>query len=196
MSAPGTECNTIGCKFITCGLNGIRFDHGSVIDCLFYDIGAGAITFLGANGFCCLVYGCTVDGNAKNTTTGVEFPSGTWGPFVLINTIIYDCITGVSGQANGGNGRFTSRNNLFNNNTTDYATSSYETFIGELTDAPNFNNEVGQDYTLSSGSSAVDAGFDGYEVQGSSQGRDIGFTEIPTSVGGGLLMPNKRGNKQ
>lgn len=190
----GTECNIVGCKFMSCTLDGVEITHGSVIDSLFYDCGVVAISFLGFNGFSCMVYNCTIDGNAKNTAIGVSFPASFWGHYVLINTIIYDCATGVDGQANGGQGRLTSRNNLLYNNTSDYANSSYETFQGEVTSAPTFTNEGSQDYTLGD-SPAVGTGYDGYDINSSTQAADIGFLQ-KVLQGGGLLGPNKRGGKQ
>lgn len=192
----GTVCVAIGCKFLNITADGIEIDHGTVINCLFYNCGSTAVQFLGAAGFTCIVYGCTIDGNAKTTNTGIDFPPAAWGAFTAVNNIIYDCGVGIDGVANGGQGRLMSRSNLLNNNTTDYGNSSYETFIDEVTTAPAFTNEAGGDYTLGA-SDAVGAGFDGYAIDGSTQAADMGFLQKDISGGGGgLLMPNKRAGKQ
>lgn len=195
----GTENGLFGCTFLSCGNHGIDADTAYVIDCLFYDIGSKAITLSGANGFSCIVYGCTIDGNGKNTTDGIVFPVAFWGPHTAINNIIYDVETGITGHSQG-NRRFTSRNNLLNNNTTDYASTSVFTDKGEVTAAPGFTDEASQDYTLADGSAAKAAGFDAHEAHGSTQARDIGCLQRVEGGGGGggggLLMPNKRGGKQ
>lgn len=191
----GNNLTVIGSKFLNC-TDSIECDWGVVIDCIFYNSSINAIEFTGANGFVCTVFGCTIDGNAKNTTTGISFPAGFWGPYTAVNNIIYDCGTGISGQGNGGLGRFLGRNNLLNSNTADYGSGSYETFIGEATDAPAFTAEGSQDYTLTGGSPAVSAGFDCYAINESSQASDIGALQRAVGAGGGLLMPNKRAGKQ
>lgn len=192
----GTACCIIGCKFFSCTSTAVEITRGAVIDTLIYDSGSIGIEFTGANGVLCVVYGCTIDGNAKNTTTGIVLPAAFWVPAVIVNNIIYDCTTGISGHNNGGRGRLMSRNNLLNNNTTDYANAGYETFIGEITTAPAFTDEGSQDYTLAS-SDAVAAGFDAYAINGSTQMKDIGSLQKDVgAAAGGLLMANKRAGKQ
>lgn len=191
----GIDCGFYGCTFLSNGVDGAEITSGEFIDCLFYNTGSRAIEFIGTNGAACTVYGCTIDGNAKSTQLGIRFPFSFWHWPVVINTIIYDCVLGIGGYGSGG--RFISRNNLLNNNTTDYD-AGFETTLGLVTSAPGFTDESSQDYTLGDGSPAIDAGFDGYETHGSTQSRDIGFVEKAGDVGGGggLLAPNKRGGKQ
>lgn len=191
----GTNCMFFGCTFEDCAGDAIEVTYGVVTNCIFINTGVVAIDFLGSNGFLCAVYGCTIDGVSKNTTIGISFPASFWGPFIAINNIIYDCSTGIGGH-NNGNHRFIGRNNLLNSNTTDYANAGYRTEPGEITTAPAFTNEAGEDYTLGS-SDAVGAGFDAYETEGTTQAADIGALQKDLAAGGGgLLMPNKRAGKQ
>ena len=192
----GTNCLFFGCTFEDCVGDAIEVTYGVVINCVFINITGDAIAFLGSNGFLCVVYGCTIDGVADNTTVGIQFPVSFWGPFAAINNIIYDCATGMAGQDNG-NHRFIGRNNLLNANTTDYANTGYRTEPGEVTTAPQFTNEAGEDYTLGSSSPAKAVGFDAYETEGTTQGADIGALAVVAGAGGGgLLSPNKRAGKQ
>lgn len=188
-----SNCMFFGCTFEDCTDDGIEITQGIVVNCIFINIGAVAIQFAGSAGELAAVYGCTIDGVGKNTTTGIEFPS-VWGPYVAINNIIYDCGTGISGHDNG-NHRFIGRNNLLNSNTTDYSNVNYRTEPGEVTSAPGFNDEAGEDYTLGGGSPAIKTGFDVYETEGTTQSMDIGALQKGGGEGG-LLMPNKRGGKQ
>jgi len=191
----GIAIQVVGCWFESNTVDGIDITWGTVADSVFYDQGGVAVSFGGSNGYPCAVLGCTIDGNAKNTTTGVLFPASFWGPYILINTIVYDCITGVDGH-NGG-GRFIGRNNLLNNNTTDYGNAGYSTLVGEVTSAPAFSDEASQDYSLGATSPALDAGFDAYEVAGASQLADIGAIDSTASGGSGGAGPaNKRAGKQ
>jgi len=182
----GNNTTVVGSKFLNC-TDGVECTYGTIIDCIFYNASGNAIEFIGANGFSCVVYSCTIDGNAGNTTNGISF-SGNWGPFTAVNNIIYDCGTGINGHANGGKGRLISRNNLLNSNGADYDSASYETFIGEVTGAPAFTAEGSQDYTLAS-SPAVGVGFDANAIDGSAQEKDIGALQKAISgAGGGLLV--------
>jgi hypothetical protein len=189
----GTTSTFLGCRFLSNTQDGVDLEYGSVIHSVFYNNDGNGITFVGANGWTCLVYGCTFDGNAKATGTAIEFPTAFWGPFIAVNNIIYDCTTGMNGTDQGT--RLVSRNNLVNSNTTNYATG-YQTFEGEVTSAPAFTDEASQDYTLGPTSPALQAGFDGSTTSGDTEKADIGAHESSAAAGGGLLGANKRGNLQ
>lgn len=182
----------IGCRFTNNTTEGAEVSAATFIFyCTFVGNGADAIECLGGNGVFAFVVGCTVDGDGKTTNTGIDLNSSFWKRAIIINNLIYDCVDGII-CANQGT-FFISRNNLVNNNTTDY--TNFETFEGEVTDAPQFEDEAGGDYSLGLGSPALNAGFDGYLQNGSDQLADIGAIES-TAAGGGLLAPNKRGGKQ
>ncbi len=181
----------IGCRFLNNGGNGVETNNGGyILDCVFFSCGTQAINFVGgSHDFIYIVYGCTIDGDTKDTTVGVDFSSSERGLNVVVNSILYDCATGIGGLDQGA--RLVSRNNLVNANTADYD-PGYETFEGEVTGAPVFTTE-GSDFTLQATSPAKGAGYDAAEVAGGSSSRDIGAHQ---SAGGGLGGANKRAGKQ
>ncbi len=186
----GSAATFINCKFYRNGSAGIDCG-GSVVcyNCVFFSNVGDAIDGGPLNETPVIVINCTIDGDAKDTDSGVVKSSAYRGYVVVINTIIYDCTTGIT--SNYGD-RDILVYNLLNANTADYAgdASGQE---GEVTAAPDFVNEVaGADYSLNSGSPAVSAGTD-Y----SADNMDIGAIQTAAGAGGGgLLMPNKRGGKQ
>lgn len=189
----GNNCVVVGSRFINSGQHGVTMQFGSVIDCVFFNVTSDAIHFNGVGGESCVVYGNTIDGNAKNTTIGIKFGTSSAFPRIAINNIIYDCDIGITGVTPAG--FLVSRNNLVYNNTDNY-TNGYTTYDGEVTSDPLFTDEGSNDYTLSESSPAKKAGFDASVISGDSPGRDIGAQQSIDAGGGGLLMPNKRGGKQ
>ncbi len=193
----GDGCNTqngpvfIGCRILSNGLDGIETDNGAVvIDCVFFSNGSLAINFNPAShDWTYVIYGCTFDGDSRDTTTSIGLSGGQRSTVAIVNNIIYDCTTGIGGLNQGR--RFISRNNLVNSNTSDYA-SGFTTFEGEVTGAPVFAAE-GSDYNLQSSSPAKGAGYDGSIAAGGSSSRDIGAQQ---TVPGGLGGANKRAGKQ
>jgi hypothetical protein len=128
-----------------------------------------------------LVINCTVDGDNKDSTEGIECDDyseicGT----VLLNNIIYDCGVGIVGEATP---TFQiGENNLVNNCTTDYSNWPSDLQESDITDAPGFETE-GSDYTLASTSAARNAGAD---LSGtSSPGMDLGAYQSEDAGGGG-----------
>ncbi len=186
----------IGCRFDNNTAEGIEASAGIFIfDCTFSGNGADAIECLGGTNTVTLVLRCTVDGDGKNTNTGIDLGSSFSARALVVNNIVYDCVEGIDCASQGT--FFISRNNLLNNNTTDYPGSRFQTFEGEVTTAPQFEDEASGDYSLGSASPAKNAGFDGYLQNGSTQRADIGAIESTAAGGGGgLLMPNKRAGKQ
>lgn len=185
----------IGCRFSNNTGNGIGVSGSSwVHSCTFFGDGGGSITLLGGAGAYVTVLGCTIDGDGKTTDTAIDCNTSAWGRIVIANNIIYDCTRGIESEDQGT--YFISRNNLLNNNTIDY--TDFQTFEGEVTSAPQFEDEAGEDYSLGSASPAKNAGYDGYLLNGSTQRADIGAIESTAAGGGGggLLMPNKRAGKQ
>ena len=181
----------IGSRFYNNGVDGIDVNLGGVvIGCLFFSTGSRAIAFGGGtNDFTYVVYGCTVDGDGKDTAKAIEFPTGYRGMNVAVNNILYDCTVGIAGLDQGV--RLVSRNNLVNSNTNDY-TNNYQTFEGEVTGAPVFTAE-GSDYTLQATSPAKAAGYDQSVHLGNTPHRDIGAHQ---AGGGGLGGASKRAGKQ
>ena len=109
---------------------------------------------------------CTIDGDGKDTDSGII--TGGKGS-AIVNNIIYDCTTGITGTAGYGGDVILS--NLLYSNTANYSNVVNEQ-DNETGKAPGFTDEAGGDYTLAKGSDARNAGAD---VSGaSSPGVDIG----------------------
>ncbi len=176
----------IGCRFTSNSTVGIETGaFTSVFNCVFRSNGADAINCLGGDGTYVLILGCTIDGDGKDTNTGIDLGSSSWKRAMVVNNIVYDCVSGIDSAGQGT--FFISRNNLLNNNTTAYPGSRFQTFEGEVVSAPQFEDEAGSDYSLGSASPARGAGYDGYLLNGSAQRADIGAIES-TPAGGGLLV--------
>ena len=125
----------------------------------------------------------TIDG--ENSGTGFEL-TGSWTRFSIVNNIVYDCALGVDGSgAAKWEARQVSINNLMNSNTVDYEASSFRSGIGfsDISDAPGFTDEGGDDYTLASDSAARNAGADASGM--SSPGMDIGAHQSEDAGSGG-----------
>jgi hypothetical protein len=104
------------------------------------------------------VIGCTLDGDNTSGCTGIEATGET--DAVFVDNIIYDCDTGLDVAATWYEtaGALIGYN-LVNSNTTDYSTTQEE-LVGhnDVTSAPSFTDEAGDDYTLGGSSPAIDAG--------------------------------------
>ena len=186
----------VGCRSYRNGIYGFRLKSGLLLDCVAFSNISDALFFFGSAFEFAVVSSCTVDGDSKDTNTGVALATATHPLGIVINTIIYDCITGLDVRP-GMNELVISRNNLLNANTTDYVGSA-ATFKGEVTGAPDFVAEATQDYRLNSSSPAKAAGFDESQLEGASSGKDIGarqrieaggvggITKL-VGVGGGLV---------
>lgn len=149
----------VGCRFDNNGDVALKADtHVVVIGCTFFSNGLQAISYTLTGGLCVIV-NCTFDGDAKDTTVGIEVTK-TNASIVLVNDVIYDCVTGISNTLGNKGESVISRNNCVNANTTAYTDAA--TFTGEVTAAPQFTNEVGgADYTPAAGSPLIDAGLNG-----------------------------------
>jgi len=150
----------IGCRFYsnTYGIVSSNAGFATVlIGCTFFSNSAVNIYVGGANSLH-VIANCTVDGDAKDSNSGLELDNNT-GFLTVLNTVLYDCVTGYSSPGNMGE-RVISRNNCVNGNTTAYTNAT--TFTGEVISAPAFVDEVaGADYHPDTGSPLRDAGFDG-----------------------------------
>jgi len=133
----------------------------------------------GGGGYPAILIGNTIDGDSKDTTTGISTPALQY--FVAINNIIYDCATGISQGASTWRSNYVA-NNLLYSNTTNF-TNVTDEHDNLTTDAPAFTDEAGGDYTLASGSAARNAGADASGT--SSPGMDIGAHQSADAGGGG-----------
>ena len=104
------------------------------------------------------VIACTLDGDNDGSCVGIEATNESDALF--IDNIVYDCATGMDlGSTFYETAGGIVCHNLVNSNTTDYSVASEE-LIGhkDVTGAPAFTDEAGDDYTLGDGSPAIDAG--------------------------------------
>ena len=118
------------------------------------------LRIMGETGQLGLVLDSLVDGDNKDSDVGIEIATyfATNDGAAVINTLVYDCVSGIEGYALiGFPPNVFSYNNLVNGNTTPY--TNFGTTGGEITTAPTFINE-GTDYTPASGSPAIEKGMD------------------------------------
>lgn len=190
----GISCGPLGaffnCRFYNNAAAAI--DCSSTVlcwNCTFYNNGSDAIDGGAENESHVIAINCTIDGHVSSTNRGVYKNPAVRGMCAVINCIIYDCMTGI--ECSNGE-RDLLIYNLLNDNDSDYGGSASDQEGTHVTGAPDFVNEVaGADYTLNSASPAVGAGHD------EDNNMDIGSHQRTAGTsGGGLLMPNKRGNKQ
>lgn len=176
----------IGCESKTSGTNGFSFTSGITAHCMSFSDAGTSFSFTGNNTAAAYVVDCTIDGDGKDTTTGINFSSATIFQTLAVNNIIYDCATGLSSGRDLGE-LASALNNLVNSNTTNYVNS--QTFSGEVTGAPLFTSE-GSDWSLQSGSPAKAAGIDAGIPSGDGASyMDIGAIQRQEPAGGGGLNP-------
>ena len=160
----------IGCRFFSNGSDGFRETNSTageaciLLFCEFFSNNTSAISITAANDTMTVVVGCTIDGDSKDTVTGLLVGTGSFtrNLVCVVNSIFYDCVTGINSE-NQGNALI-SRNNLVNSNTTNY--TGFQTFTGEITGAPTFNNEGTNDYRPGAGSPLKNVGFDANQLEG------------------------------
>lgn len=124
------------------------------------------------------VINCTVDGDGG----GVGINSGTAiRRQYFINNIVYDCTTGIdAASVSFFNIGFT---NLLYSNTSNYLDYDTRAQATDVYTAPTFTDEANADYTLGSGSGAINTGTDFSGT--SSPGQDIGAHQSADAGGGG-----------
>lgn len=160
-------------RFIFCSSTADQYGYqmaytpGILLHCII--AGATSVGFYGGNYHQpVIIINSTIDGNAKDSTHGINLAASA-GQAILVNNIIYDCQIGIISHASQNMELQVGHNNLLNNNTTDYST--WDRSDDDVTGAPEFTDEASGDYTLQAGSAARNAGFD---FAGASPGMDIG----------------------
>ncbi len=154
----------ISCLFYTNTLWGIISQAGTYYNCAGYANGSGSYQFdsIASNIPSC-VLGCTIDG--ENVDPGINFIGSGSVLTIVVNSIIYDTTLGIDTDENIGELAI-ARNNLYNNNATDvnaFLAVSAGNGIGnrgDVTGAPAFTDEGGDDYTLGGASPALNAALD------------------------------------
>jgi len=139
------------------GLYGLACAGGVVWKTIANGNAGVGLSIEGETGILGVVLDSFIDGKYQNTIAGIEFLGYMEGA-VVINTLIYNCVSGIKGvEGVGFPPNVFSYNNLVNGNTIPY--TNFGTTSGEVTSAPLFVNE-GIDYTPASGSPAIEAGID------------------------------------
>ena len=165
----------IGGKFYNCqafsnGDEGFIGNSSAVfLNCLAYFNGGYQIkdTVIGST----VIANCTVDGG--NIAEGIYLAGDVEA---VVNTIIYNCTTGIIGSVSYSDSTIISRNNLFFSNTADR--TNWPSDVNDVTADPLFTAE-GSDYTLQDGSPALAAGTDAGDL-GAGSGIDIGaLQQVP-----------------
>lgn len=186
----GVACGAMGCFFMCTFSDNVLsgIDCGGQLvcfSCIFFSNGGIAADGGPANEHHVILINCTIDGDSKDTTTGILKPSSNRGMCAVINTIIYDCATGIESHKDE---RDLFLNNLMNSNTSDFAGSASDQESTHITSAPDFVNE-GTDFALNTSSPAKGAGTD------QSNNIDIGAHQLSGAGGaaGMLRHPGTEG---
>lgn len=153
------ELILFGCKIFANGDDGVFANNSVVMSSLFYGMTGSTDSYVtGSASTTTSVIGCTMDGEGVTGGIGIRQQNAAAPPSLFVNNILYDLGTAV--DLAGASGGFSLAGyNLINSNDTDY---SNITAIpnSDVTGAPQFTDEAGDDYTLASGSPAIDAGLD------------------------------------
>jgi hypothetical protein len=152
-----------GCRFYRNGRHGVNQATGNLylFACEFFSNVTNNILF--ANGTLLTVINCTIDGDGNDSDAGIATTTGN-GFQLLINNVIYDCVTGISNAVAQGVENYASIHNLVNANGTPYTNAS--TLEGEITSAPEFHDEANNDYRPGFSSPLLSAGFDANKIEG------------------------------
>jgi len=148
------------------------------------------VSMASSNGVCA-VLDCTGDGE-NATGYGLNVFLGYDG-VVIVGNVFYDYATAAIRSSADGGGLILCAHNLLHSNTANY--SNLVSVEGDVTSAPQFEDEGSDDYRLASGSPARAAGVDaGKTVNGTSYA-DIGCHQAQAAAGGGgiLIHPGMTG---
>ena len=144
------------------GDHGIYTGDGTVSMCLSYENGVSGDyqIYLNTGSYgSASVIGCTVDGD-DSTTNGVNgiFITGNSQPVAIVNTIAFDCNVGIYANNDCGEGCVADAILMYSNDTdrTNFLTGDNDV---SGTGDP-FTDSGNNDYSLGSGSEAIDAGRD------------------------------------
>ncbi len=175
------SCTFINCEAFSNTQNGFEVDVGGIIlyNCIAFSNALSGISGKGNAFTVAVMFNCTVDGDSKDSDNGWASSSGQL-PVCLVNNILYDCTDGIDGNANGDDASRIGFNNLVNSNTN--AHNNWGPTGDDVTGAPAFTDEGANDYTLGSGSAAIDAGSDHSGT--SSPSMDIGAHQKAGAAGG------------
>jgi len=126
----------------------------TILNSLFYDNGDGPAIRYGDDIRAC---GNTFDGDGQGASIGIQVGGGL--PSIISNNIFFDLNLGVNFEDTNNEETYFNGYNLFSNCTTDY-----DNMTNESTDISNsvdpFTDSGARDYTLASGSAALEVGLD------------------------------------
>jgi len=160
----------INCLFYANGKSGCICDADETLfyGCSWWNngISSSPTAIFGQSLSAMTVINCTFDGENDANAIGIYLPAAANNlPCLVINTIIYDCASGVEGSAASVDVRFLCC--LFNSNTANTTNILQAPTAGDgigndgtITAAPAFENEAADDYTLGAASPAIGAGWD------------------------------------
>lgn len=131
-----------------------------------------------------LYMNCVVDGDGKTTTYGIDATNAYTRGCSIYNCIFYDCGTGLRGPSVSIDDVF-GGHNLFYANTTDSTDWPSRNQVGDVSGDPAFTDEANDDYSLGTGSAALNAGWD---YIGSSDGMDIGAVQMEDAGSSGGIV--------
>ncbi len=150
--------NFTGCKIFGNGA-GMSMGRSTVIGCLLYDNG-GSVN-LNFTSYGCIVMNNTIDGDNVANSVGIRLDANIYGISTVMNNILFDLAFGVDSDyivANGGTENWDY--NLYYDNVDDYENNNCEGPNDVSGTGDPFTASATRDYTLKSGSEAIDAGFD------------------------------------
>ncbi len=158
-TGPGFDTDTTtmanGCIARTNSGNGfISRAQAHIGNSLFCDNGDTSIIIFHSS----LVSNCTIDGGNSQVGIGVAGPM-----CAVVNSIIYDCTTGINDLSSREQGQI-SKNNLFFSNDTDR--TNWPSDASDIAADPLFVDADANDYRLSAGSPALAAGIDVGSIDG------------------------------
>ena len=215
----GIEMNSINCRAVDCDVQstngtGIQILGNtvgrSVIDCYIHDSSVKGIeTSAGAAANFAVI-------NTIIDTCGIGYEVNSQA-CILINSVIYNCTTGISDTGSFPN--FTALNNSITSCTTGASWTAnildsfwdYNNWHGNTGDVTNVTKGLnatanapeytaaGSDFSIIEGGNMDGTGFGlkvGVGATASKQSQGAYEATISSGGGGGLLMANKRGNKQ
>jgi len=154
----------VGCRFYRNGADGAAMGQqtGVFFGCEFFSNNTNAISGGSLTNSILVVINCTIDGDGQDTVKGISCGTTVIPLLAVLNTVIYDCGTGVVADMPGDNK--ISLNNLVNGNGTPY--TNFTTTSGEVTSAPAFNDEANNDYRPGTSSPLKNAGYDANSIEG------------------------------
>lgn len=153
------ECLFIGCKFHTNSGDGVACFGGTFAYCLWYaNTGSNCINSTGFGNTNLVVIGCVFDGDGDTGLTGILVNTDM---VIAVNNVLYDLNVGADGDtANAANLIISDYNDWNTFNTAARQNNWPAAGANEITDAPDFVDAAGRDYTPGTSSALLAAGFD------------------------------------